>query len=250
MPTLSEQVDAANVKLDALLAAPATVAAPTAEPVEMTAAEALLHITDELSKGVSTERAIYLKGIVTEIAKNNFESHGEGAMPIKIVNDPTQLKPGTAPIAPVQSLTSATPESNFADNMSAVQKVALIVKMLTDKEELKARIAKSALTEKMAQIKSMFGLTDTDMKDSYDVRWKVGDLISLLQDAIKMENFVSGGGSKDDSTSKAEPVATPAAPPASLASTPAAPDVWPRDMAIAKFDPVKKAYEPEPNVWK
>lgn len=246
MPTLFEQVDAANAKLDALLAAPATVAAPTAEPVEMTAAEALLHITDELSKGVSTERATYLKGIVTEIAKNNFESHGEGAMPIKIVNDPTQIKPGTAPIAPVQSLTSATPESNFADNMSAIQKVALIVKMLTDKEELKARIAKSALTDKMAQIKSMFGLTDTDMKDSYDVRWKVGDLISLLQDAIKMENFVSGGGS----TSKAEPAVTPAAPPASLASTPAAQDVWPRDMAIAKFDPVKKAYEPELNVWK
>lgn len=247
MPTLSEQVDAANAKLDALLVAPAAAAAPPAETVEMTAAEALLHITDELSKGVTAERATYLKGIVSEISKNNFESTGEGAISIKVVNDPMQIKPGTAPIAPIQSLTSATPESNFADNMSAVQKVGLIVKMLTDKEELKARIAKSALTDKMAQIKSMFGLTDTDMKDSYDVRWKVGDLISLLQDAIKMENFVSGS-----STSKAEPEVTTAASPASIASTPAprAPEVWPRDMAIAKFDPVKKAYEPEPNVWK
>jgi hypothetical protein len=252
MPTLAEQLEAATSKLDALLATPAAATAPTETVQQMTPQEAMLHITDELSKGVSKERAEYLKSVVSEIAKNNFESNGEGAISIKMVNDPMQIKPGTAPIAPIQSLSSATPESNFADNMSAVQKVALIVKMLTNPAELKERIAKSALTDKMDQIKSMFGLKEADMEDTYDVRWKIGDLIGVLQNAIKLEQFVNGGNDSTAKTATTPEAQPPVPPPSSLGKAEKeapANAVWPRDMAAAKFDPVKKAYEPDKNVW-
>lgn len=237
MPTFSEQLAAASTALDAMLAPPP----PTETMQTMTAAEALAAITTELANTeVTKDRAAYLKSVLGELSKNNFES--TSTVELKVLNDPTLIKPTTA-TGSIQALGAATPDSNFASNTSSVQKIALVVKALIDKADLKTRIEKSALTAKLDDIKSMFGLTDDDMKNTYDVRWKVGDLIGVLQDAIKLEKLVNGSTTKDDTTVVVE--TAKAAAPAAPVPEPA----WPRDMAGAKFDPVKKAYEPEVSPW-
>jgi hypothetical protein len=229
--TFAEQLADATAKLDTLLASPTPVVAGAETTQKMTAAEALLFITQELASAtVTKERGAYLKSVLEELAKNNWEqtSHIE----LKLLNDPMQIKPVTESIGgTLQTLAAASPESGFASNMSALQKVQAIAMLIVNKEELR----KSTLTDKMDSIKSMFGLSEEDLKDSYDVRWKIGDLIGVLQDAIKLENFVGGGSAK-----KNEPTA-PVEPTTEL--------VWPHDMASAQFDPVAKAYKKEPLAW-
>lgn len=243
MPTFSEQIAAANAKLEALMAPP-----PVEEKtVQVTAAEALLSITDELTAeaGVTKDRAAYLRSVLSDLSKN-YES--KTVIEIKVLNDPMQIKPVTETIGTIQSLATAQPDSSMASNLTGVGKAQLIQKLLVDKIELK----KSALTDKMEQIKAMFMLTDADLSDSYDLRWKIGDLLGVLQNAIKLETMINGVPA---TTAPPAPGFAPAAaPPAGAgaafkaAETDPAP-VWPRDMASAKFDPVKKSYEAEPFAW-
>lgn len=222
--TFAEELAAATAKIDALLVAPPAPAPSEDGMVKMTAADALVKISAELaSTTVTKERAEYLKTVLGELSKN-FEA--TSFISIKEIKDPTQLLPKTESIGTIQSLAAAAPDSGFASNMTGVQKAQLIQKLLTDKAELK----KSAVTEKLDAIKSMFGLTDADLKDTYDLRWKIGDLIGLVQDAVKLEQLIG---------EPSEP--TPAKKAADAA--------WPRDMAGAKFDPVTKAYEPSKSAW-
>lgn len=239
MPTFAEQIAAANAKLEALMVA----AAPADEStVKLTAAEALVSITDELaSETVTKERATYLRSVLGDLAKN-FEA--TSFIALKVLNDPDLIKPVTERIGTIQSLAAAAPDSGFASNLTGIAKAQLIQKLLLDKVELK----KSALTDKLEQIKAMFALSDTDMNDSYDMRWKIGDLIGVLQNAIKLEVMINGA-----------PTAAPAVPaPAVGAPSPAGASsagasmfkaAWPRDMAGAKFDPVTKSYAPESPAW-
>lgn len=232
MPTVTETLSETNAKLEAMLAASAP--SVTEEEKTLPAEEALQFISAELAKATTTpERKLYLKSLLAELAKNNWESTQPIA--IKVVNDPMQQTPKTEPAPTLQGNSTAEPDSNFCSNMSALQKAQTIQKFLLDQPALKLEVKKSALTDKLDQIKKMFGLTDADLKDSYDLSWKVGDLIRLLQNAVKLEELVG------DDVTKAEPAKTekPAEPAA----------LWPRDMAGAKFDPVKKAYDPEPNPW-
>jgi hypothetical protein len=246
MPTISEQIAAANAKLDALVTA--AVPAPVEQTVKLTMPEALVSITDELAKDtVTKERAAYLRSVLGELAKN-FEA--TSFIELKVLNDPDLIKPVTEKIGTIQSLTVASPDSGFASNLTGVAKAQLIQKLLLDKVELK----KSALTDKLEQIKSMFALNDADLNDSYDLRWKIGDLIGVLQNAIKLETMINGVPAPAATTTTA--TGAPQAPAfgggvgAGGGMTKAAAEpLWPRDMASAKFDPVKKAYEPEPTAW-
>lgn len=226
MLTLAEQISAANAKLD-------TILAPAEVVKQLTVADALVQISAELAKeSVTKERATYLRSVLDEIAKSNFES--TTTIPLKVLDDPTQIKPVTESVGgTIQTLGAATPDSGFASNMTGIAKAQLLKKLLSDKVEL----TKSKLTDKMDQIQSMFSLTDKDMEESYDISWKIGDLIRLLQNSIKLENMVGAG-----STTKSgeEPVAKSATPQ---------PAVWPADMASAKFDPIKKQYEEPALAW-
>lgn len=231
MPTLSEQLTETTAKLDALLAAVSGATAATEEK-KLSPAEALTEIAEELGKATITkERAEYLKTVLAEIAKGGWESNSNTpAISIKIVNDPMQQKPKTESIGTLQSLATGTPgSSSFTVGGTTAQKAAVIQKMLLEPVELK----KSALTDKLGDIKKMFGLSDEDLKNEYDLSWKVGDLIRLLQNAVKLEQLVDGKTDTEKASSKTDE------PPA----------VWPRDMAVAKFDAVKKAYEPEKSPW-
>jgi hypothetical protein len=225
MPTFAEQLEAATAKLDALLVpAPATV---VEETLQLSAVDAVDRITTELTKGVSQERATYLKSVLADLAKNNWET--TSFISIKVLDDPTQIKPETAKIAPLQSLTTGEPDIHFATNLkTTIGKAQLIQKFLSDPTAIK----KSKLTDKLDDIYTMFSLTKDDLENSYDLSWKISDLVSALQRAIKLERLVDGGG-----VEKSE------------AAAPAPATVWPRDMAKAEFDPVKKAYVPEASVW-
>lgn len=238
---LTEQLDAAQAKLDALLAA-MNAPEPAAETTQtVTAAQALGMITEELSKDISKERAAYLKSVVEELAKSGFES--TTVVEIKVLHDPTQLLPKTEPSPTLQSIAAASPESGFASNMSAVQKVALIQKLLINSAELK----KSAISDKLDEIQTLFGLTDDDMEDSYDMSWKIRDLVVLLQNAAKIETVI--GGVKKSATTPAPTAAPTTMSKPITKSKPETEPVWPRDMASAKFDPVTKSYAPEANDW-
>lgn len=212
-------------------------------------------INEELSKsGITQERAAYLRSVLAEITKAlNFEDVASTpAISIKVINDPDQVKPATANSslktigdgAPnpsnlqdnrktisITSIESPTPVNNFASSLAKAEAIQAI--LVGGPTELK----KSKLTDKFDEIKSMFKITEEDLKgDGYNLRWKIGDLISLLQNAIRLEELTGGDVSKEATTKAAK---SPATKPAA----------WPRDMASAKFDEKAGVFKNEPGAW-
>lgn len=235
MPTVEEQLAAATSTLDALMSA------ATPAPEQLSAVEVVGKIAAELKGEVTKERAEYLSQVLDALTKNNWEA--TSFIGIKVINDPMQIKPETASIAPLQTLSTGKPDSLFATNLrtakdeigklTTAKKAELITALLTSQREV---LQKSKLTDKLGEIKDLFSLSDDDMNDGYEIRWKVGDLISALLQAIKLENLVEGS-----STSKQDEPA-----PAATSKNEAA---WPNDMAAAKFDPVEKSYKREEPAW-
>lgn len=226
MPTISEQVAATNAKLDSLLTTPTVT--PVETTVELPPANAVVRIAEELAKGeVTKARAEYLSTVLAEIAKVNSEGTNT-SISIKIVNDPTQIKPSTESIAGIASLTTLKPDNGFSSNISSVlHKMQLIQKLLNDREALR----KGKVSDKLDDIIRIFGLTDDDLQSECELSWKVGDLVRQLQSAARIENLVEKSGSKDDD------------------ATPPVAAVWPADMADAKYDPVEKGYEKTELPW-
>ena len=225
MPTLQEQLAVATAKLDSLL--------PVEQPktVELSPSDAMAKVVDELKKGALTqERALYLSDVLSEIAKVNSEGTNT-SIKIKEVNDPDQIKPETAPIATLQTLTTGKPDSQFATNLhQVIGKAQLIQKLLLDRVALR----KGKLSDKLEEIVKLFGLSDDDMTSECELRWTIGDLVGQLQSAVRLERLVDGDVAKSEAP-------TPAAA--------GAPTVWPADMARAEFDPVTKAYKKNTPTW-
>lgn len=227
MPSLAEQLAAASAKLDSLI--PVAKSEPE-QVVELSAAEALTSVSAELAKAeLSDERRKYLGEVLAEVAKVNSEGTNT-SIKIKVLNDPDQIKPSTATIATIQTLTTGKPDSLFASNLKQViGKAELIQKLLNDREKL----AKGKVSDKLEDIKKLFGLSEEDMSSECELRWTVSDLVSQLQSAVKLERMIEKAASEAQTTEK---------------SAAAEDDKgWPKDMAGAKFDPLKKAYDlPQP----
>lgn len=225
MPTLAETLDATEAKLQKLAGSPPT----TVHKAE----DVLNQIAAELKAGKpSKERSEYLAGVLDELRKNNWEATTFAR--IREINDPMQLKPSTEPAPTIQALTTGTPDGSFSTNVSTALKAQMLQKMIEDPSQLRA-LNKGEFVDKLDDIMAMFGLTEADLLDEYDMRWKVGSLVTALYNAAKLETLV---GKADKPAGDA-----PAAP------QPAVEPRWPSDMASAKFDPVKKAYELPPSPW-
>lgn len=229
MPTLQEQLDETKARLNALIA-PAVTEEPAAK---LEAADILTAVTDELKKGnVSKERAEYLKGVMEALAKNNFEATSFAALPIH--KDPDQIVPQVVAIATLQTLAVAKPQTHFSSNLSQAMKAAMLIqKVLVNPELNKELVAKGSYSDKLDDVKDFFGLKDDDLKEEYDLRWKVGDLLSALQQAAKLERFVKEAAEKAEAE----------APVTKSDSSHLAPCVWPNDMAAAEYDTKAKTYK-------
>jgi hypothetical protein len=230
MSKFADDLKATTAKLDALLA-PASTPAPAEEQLQLSAAEVVARISDEMLAGnCSPERVTYMKSVLDDLAKSHWEQTTYHA-PIKIVDDLTQLKPNTATIAPSQLLSIPNvPIPSNATHPNLLTKAQLIQKLLNDKAALAVAITKSKLTDKLDEIYKVFGISSDELETEYDLRWKVGDLITQLQSAVKLERLVDGVKKAEETKPVAEPT-------------------WPRDMTRAEFDPVAKAYKPETSPW-
>lgn len=238
MPTVAELLAQTNKQLDALLVD--KPADSKEEPEQkLAAADVMAAVAEELKAGsVSKERGEYLRTVLESLAKSSWEGTGNTWKPvIRILNDPMQIKPVTVKGPTIQSMTTGTPDSHWATNQNRVlslkQKAEIIAKMILAPEV----IQKGAYSDKLDDLKSFFGISDDDLKEEYDLRWKVGDLVSALQQAVKLEQFVSKAAPAEKTeTEKA------AAEKISTEKAAAEPFIWPRDMAGAKFDQEKKRF--------
>lgn len=240
MPTVAEKLSTTKAAIAQLLKA---AAPPETTPTEQTlpAAEVVASVSAELKGEVTKERAAYLAGVLEALSKNNWEA--TSFIPIKELKDPMKIEPQEVSIATLQNLAAGKPDSLFATNLSTAKKAAIIAKLAMSPE----LIRKSAMTDKLEEIKGMFGLSEDDMDQSYEVRYKVGNLIDALINAIKLENLIG--------TEKSEPAEKTTAPeekkPEEKKPETVADDVWPADMASAQkqFDPVSKAYKKAELTW-
>lgn len=219
------QLAASNAKLDSML--PSTGAD---ESPKLTAAEIFTQISSELQKGnVSKERAAYHLAVIAEVSKNNFEA--TSFTPLKVLDDPMRTNPKSESIGTIQSLTTSEPKgSTFASNMTKQEKAAALQKAILDKEAIK----KGVYSDKLEDIMSLFRIDPEDLHEEYELRWKVGDLISQLQSAAKLEALVEKSAAPEKQAEK--PVEDK-------------PVVWPRDMASAKLDPATNTYSAEKSQW-
>lgn len=236
MPTLAEQIASANAKLTSLLE---TATQPAADDTrEVSSAEALQLIGAELAtQGISKERRAYLTTALQEITKAlSFEDVNEPlAIKITVIeSDADKISPVTAtgsasspesmPKPSVESANRKTLDlTTIGDNTavtsfsSNLAKAEAIQKLLVNKVELR----KSKVTDKIDEIKKLFGVTDDDLEgDEYQLRWKIGQLINLLLDAARLEALTGSEIAKSSSTSAPETKR----------------EVWPADMASAQFD--------------
>lgn len=231
MPTAAEILAASQSKLDQILAE--TAPKPVEKTLTLSVPEAAVQVAYELGKSdIGDERRLYLSEVMHEIAKVNSEGTNT-SISIKVIDDPMRQKESTERIATIQTLASAKPDSVFATNLHAVigkadletteGKFQLAMALLTDREKLR----KSDLTDALDDLQTMFGLTDDDMKNSYDISWRVGDAIRALADAAKVERIL-----KKSDDRKADAVAA-----------------WPADMTSAKFDAVTKSYSKDELPW-
>lgn len=237
MPTVADLLAQTNQQLDALLA---DKPASTEQPEQKLAAADLIgEIAAELKAGnITKEREAYLREKLAEVSKGSFEGTGGVWTPaIRVINDPMQIKPETVKAPTIQSLQTAKPDSHWASNQNKVlslkEKAEIIAKMIVSPDV----IQKGQYSDKMDELKSFFGISDDDLKEEYELRWKVGDLVCALQQAVKLEQFVGKAAPRADTKKAAEPPA------------PASPVVWPQDMAKAKFDPKAKTFAKEPSPW-
>lgn len=84
---------------------------------------------------------------------------------------------------------------------------------------------------KLDEVKSLFKIDDSKLLDEYDLRWKISELVSALQQAAKLEEIL---GSTEKSEEKA---------PTAKA------DSWPRDMASAGYDSKRGVYKSDDPSW-
>lgn len=246
MPTLAEQIAATDAKLDLMIASGGTAPASSEPTTEVTVTEALDMINAELQKkdAITKERAAYLRTVLAEITKAlNFEDLPALELPFTIkVSDPAadkvhpttatgtvQNPPVPADILPQQRTTmnaaNLPPQAvatNFSSNLAKAE--AIQKTLLAGPSEIR----KSKYSDKLDEIKDMFGITEDDLKgDEYQLRWKLGDLLKILQDAVKLERLT---GSVE--TEKA-----------------AGPQLWPSDMASATFDEKAGVFKNDPGKW-
>jgi len=246
MPTFAEQIAATNAKLDALIAGPPPPAPPAPEELKLTPAEALATITAELNKSDTTpDRATYLKSVLAEIAKSHWEA--TSFIQLKVLHDPL-LQVATTTVTPVANASTGPAATGFSSNapLTGMAKAQEMQKLIVDRDALKKAIEKSRLTDKMAEIKTVFQIADTEMESEYDLRWKIGDIVDMLQKAIKLEQFVGDP--------MLAPVAAPYAPPGTTPPTPTSftandKSPWPADMAKAKFDDKEGLFKAELPSW-
>lgn len=254
MTTSLEAITAANAKLDSLLSSTTPEQQPSAAGDDLSPAAAIKSIAAELedSKTLTKQRAEYLASVLGDVSKAvgdaTAKGNWEATTPLESISvrvtAATDRRPAPTRtiIDPLNLTSSGKPVgSTYAATAVKAEKVAQIANLLVDSDALKkflddGSVAKSAASDKLAEILTLFGLDEADLKDTYEVRWKIGDLLQLLQNQIKLERMLAVGGTTTEKTEKAAGAAT-------------GDDVWPRDMASAKYDEKKQAYEKEPSRW-
>lgn len=150
-----------------------------------------------------------------------------------------------------QEAARAGSDNAVAMNLEDVKKQveaagAEIAKMVEGKDAPFLTAAREAISkastagEKLAQVKSLFGITMSDDEEEWRVHSKISDLVGLLVRQEKLERLLAAGpAAKSDE----QPVATTKA-----AEKPAAP-TWPRDMTRAEFDAKSGVIKSADPVW-
>lgn len=250
---VSSPLDAALNKIDAVLGV-----------VSMNTEQLQAHVVDELAKSAAeaasgkqetaTARVVHLKA-QTELAKAVFDS-GATLAPITMFKDPWQTMPNSpATKTTTENQQPPTGASNiefkedvvFVTTEKGAREFSPLLKALysigksanasrtkvlakADGASIIAKAGEStAILEKIA---AMFGikLSDDGVLDC-EFRWTVGDTISALQNAAKLEAVMMqmGGG-----LAKAEPTPAPATPAPAPAPAASAEVAWPSDMSKAE----------------
>ncbi len=228
------------------LAARVTEAAKALEPViETFDAPSFASYVDaqiEAAKTETTEKATArMKALQTAVAtaKTAFES--STSIKIPVYHDPWQTDAVTKTISSPTGVTSGTSNVGYPTNVDTAKRAASIAKQLrvpafavayeaavahvVAKADGAAPVKKAGEAASMLdKLAAMFGVTlDESRGDSKycELRWQIGDVISSVQEAHRMETamarmsaLLSGGG--------AAAPAEPAAEPAEMALPPAA----------------------------
>lgn len=240
----------------------------------MTTEQLTAHVAAELTKSVeetaagkaelAKARLAHLKEQTT-LAKAIFDK-GATLAPIVMFKDPWQTMPGatstkTADIP--QPAISPTGNSNIqfendvvfvttekgAREPSPLVKALIVVAKASSKSPAHTKLlAKAGGAEIIAKageahgilstIAVLFGISLESPDDVLDCefRWDIGDVVSALQSAAKLEGVMAQMSGMMSATAKGSAPA-PATPPAPPAPAPAAQsEAWPTDMANATLD--------------
>lgn len=172
-----------------------------------TPAEFATYVNDQLEKAKgedATKAAARYKALQAAIglAKTAFESTGSATIPV--YHDPWQTDPTTKGIASPTGVTSGTSNVGYPTNVDTAKRAAAIAKQLREDAAFAAEFESAVVLSKsdaavpvakageaaatLDKIATMFGVELDDGPNPYcELRWKVGDVISSIQDAFKMD---------------------------------------------------------------
>lgn len=175
-----------------------------------------------------------------------------GKAGVAVQNDPAQQKT-TEVEGNIQAIAQATGDSAVASNLKQVAKAnveALAARITKSAEELAALVKDAkgpvadearttiekagAAAAKLGEVMALFKIDGSKLRDEYDLRWKVSELVSALQQAAKLEEIIDA------------PAATAKTETVEKASTS---EAWPRDMAGAKYDEKAGVYKSDDPTW-
>ena len=175
------------------------------------------------------------------LAKASSSYAGGGDSSVKEQNDPAQQKTTESEVD-AQRVAQASGDSAVASNLALLRKSiedrAAALKDAIQKvegplaDEARALIEKAGpATAKLEEVKSLLKIDDSKLRDEYDLRWKISELVCVLQQAAKVEEILSGTEKSEEKSATAKS------------------DAWPRDMASAGFDQKAGIYKADDPSW-
>jgi hypothetical protein len=249
--------------------------------------------TEEATNGKAAEakkRLAALKGQI-DAHKASYESMGTSGTSVKIqvyqdpwitlptmkVANPTDVpKTETSNVQNPGDLPTTAPlveKTSGGLKATDLLKALILVSKASEKSPLRAKLAKSdqgkvlvakagEATAILQKIATMFGIEVADTEDLLDceLRWDVGDMISALQSAARLENVMSTLGGTMTLKTETPPAAAPAPVPTAKAANSETLDFvgevdpidplndgdWPLDLNSDKSPVAKDAFSVKP----
>jgi hypothetical protein len=206
-------------------------------PRTLTVREALA----ELAKDAALPAAS--KAAVEAILKLDvFES--TSSISITVANDPDQQVP-TSQDGSIAAIAAKPSDSAVAENLADVSKkvatgAAEIAKMVEGQTgeyavAVKTLVTKAgSATDKLEEVKSLFGIVIKDDDEEWRIRCKVGDLVSMLIQQAALERMIGTAppATKSETTKAAKPAFA-----------------FPADLAAAEFDAATGVFKSAEPRW-